>query len=511
LAERILTVAQPILVAVPGAQLGRPGCAVSATRDVPRPWKSLYVALGDVIRVDRKTRSRGLVLTVMCTGYFLVLLDVTVVNVALPRIGSGLGASVAGLQWIVDGYSLPLAALLLASGTLGDRLGHKRVVLAGMLVFAVASLCCALAPVTGVLIAARAVQGIGAALLLPGTLAIISRAYSGHGEQARAIGVWAGVGSIALPAGPLLGGMLVEGLGWRWVFAINVPIVVFAAVVALLRVPAEPGRDDLGLDPAGTALVVVGLAGGTFAIIQAGHSGFSAAVAAGAVVAIVSFAGLVVAERRAANPLLPPGLFRRPAFAGANSVAGCMNLGTLGLLFLLTLFLQTVQHRSPLLAGLAVLPFFLPLSLLAPVAGRLVGRIGPEPVIVAGLALAAAGVGMLATWEPRSSYVSLLPAMLCWGIGLAALTPAVVAAAIAAIPASQSGLASGVNNTARQAGGAIGIAVYGAVAGQPSDSHFISGLHVTGLSTAALFTLAALATVALIPRGRPHTGARQEN
>jgi DHA2 family methylenomycin A resistance protein-like MFS transporter len=436
----------------------------------------------------------------MCTGYFLVLLDVTVVNVALPKIGTGLGAGVAGLQWVVDGYSLALAALLLASGTVGDRWGHKRVVLVGMLVFGVASLGCAVAPVTGVLIAARAVQGIGAALLLPGTLAIVSRAYPEPGEQARAIGVWAGIGGVALPAGPLLGGLLVDGPGWRWVFAINVPIVVIAGLVTMRRVSDDAGHGDRRLDPPGTVLVVIGLAAATFTIIQVGHAGLGAAVVVGAVVAVAAFVGLVRAERRAAEPMLPPDLFRRPAFVTANAVAGCMNLGTLGLLFLLTLFLQSVQHRPALLAGLAVLPLFLPLSLLAPVAGRLAGRIGAKPVMITGLAVAAVGVGLLSTWDAHSSYVALLPAMLCWGVGLGVLTPAVVGAAIAAAPDDRSGLASGVNNTARQAGGAIGIAAYGAIAGQPEAGQFITGLHVTGLGTAALFVVAALATAVFVSR-----------
>ncbi|HEX5120763.1 MAG TPA: MFS transporter [Pseudonocardiaceae bacterium] len=451
-------------------------------------------------RTDTTATSRGLVLTVMCTGYFLVLLDVTVVNVALPTIGTGLGAGVAGLQWVVDGYALALAALLLAGGTVGDRWGHKRVVLVGMLVFGVASLGCAVAPVTGVLIAARAVQGIGAALLLPGTLAIVSRAYPGPGEQARAIGVWAGIGSVALPAGPLLGGLLVDGPGWRWVFAINVPIVVIAGLVTLRRVNDDAGHSERRLDSPGTVLVVIGLAAATFTIIQAGHAGLGTTVVAGAVVAVAAFCGLVAAERRVAEPLLPPDVFRRPAFVAANAVAGCMNLGTLGLLFLLTLYLQTVQHRPALLAGLAVLPLFLPLSLLAPFAGRLTGRVGAKPVMITGLVVAAVGVGLLSTWEAHSAYLALLPAMLCWGIGLGLLTPAVVAASIAAAPGDRSGLASGMNNTARQAGGAIGIAAYGAIAGQPDSGHFVTGLHVTGLGTAALFAAAALATVALVPR-----------
>jgi len=449
--------------------------------------------------------SRWLVLTVMCTGYFLVLLDVTIVNVALPKIGAGLGASVSGLQWVVDGYALALAALLLAGGTIGDLRGHRPVVLIGLIVFAIASLACGLAPSTGVLIAARVVQGIGAALLLPGTLAIISRAFPERGEQARAIGIWAGVGSVALPAGPLLGGLLVQGLGWRWVFFLNLPIVLIAGGVAARIVRPEVERGTGQLDRAGTLLGAVVLAAATFAVIQAGHAGLDVAVIAAIVVAVLALAGFLRVERTVADPMLPLGVFRRPAFSTANGVAGVMNLATLGLLFLLTLFLQDLQHRSALGAGIAVLPLFLPLAILAPFAGRVTARTGPKPPMLAGLLLGAAGVGQLAAWTPTTPYLQLLPGMLCWGIGLGILTPAVVAAAITAAPPERSGLVSGVNNTARQAGGAIGIAAYGAIAGQPGKtSHFLTGLHVTGLVSTGLFVLAAAGTALLIPTHTNH-------
>ena len=395
------------------------------------------------------TSSRRLVLAVMCVGYFLVLLDVTVINVALPSIGRSLGAGVAGLQWVVDGYVLALAVLLLACGALGDVRGHKPVVLAGLAVFGLASVGCGLAPSIGALVAGRVGQGIGAALLLPGTLAIISAAFPEPAEQARAIGVWAGVGSVALPAGPLLGGALVDAVGWRWVFFANVPIVLAAAVVATRVVPAA--------GPGGSRRPGAGTVRDAFT------------------------------------------LFRRPAFTVANSVAGAMNLGTLGLLFLLTQYLQTVQGRSALLAGTALLPLFLPLALLAPLTGRVVARSGPRPVMVAGLVLAAAGVGLIAGWSARTPYPALLPALLGWGIGLALSTPAVVAAAVAAAPADRAGFASGVNNTARQAGGAIGIAGYGALAGPAgATAPFLSGLHAAGLVTAGLFGVAALASARFV-------------
>jgi DHA2 family methylenomycin A resistance protein-like MFS transporter len=440
------------------------------------------------------------VLTVMCVGYFLVLLDVTVVNVALPKIGSGLNAGVSGLQWVVDGYALALAALLLAGGTIGDLRGHKPVVLTGLAIFGMASLGCGLAPSVGVLIAARAAQGIGAALLLPGTLAIISRMFPEGGEQARAIGIWAGVGSAALPAGPLLGGLIVQGLGWRWVFFLNVPIVLVAGAVALRAVEDDDDRGTGRLDRAGVALGAVTLATATFAVIETGRAGLGITTGIAIAVAVFALVGFLRAERIAAEPMLPLTLFRRPAFSTANAIAAVMNLGTLGLLFLLTLFLQALQHRSALGAGVAVLPLFLPLTLLAPIAGRVTARRGPKPMMLAGLLLAAVGVALLSTWSSNTAYPLLLLAMLCWGVGLGLLTPAVVAAAIAAAPADRSGLASGVNNTARQAGGAVGIAAYGAIAGPPGQiSHFLTGLHVASLITAGMFAVAAVCTVALLP------------
>lgn len=453
-------------------------------------------------RADDRT-GRWTVLVVMCAGYFLVLLDVTIVNVALPQIGSGLGTGVSGLQWVVDGYALALASLLLAGGTVGDLRGHRRVVLTGLTIFGVASLGCGLAPDTGALIGARVVQGAGAALLLPGTLAIISNAFPGRSEQATAIGIWAGVGSVALPAGPLLGGALVQGIGWRAVFFINVPIVLVAGPVAARVVRESRETRSRRLDRVGVTLGGLLLAAVTFAVIEVGHSGLGPVVVVAIVAAVALLAGFLAVERRAPDPMLPLGLLRRPAFSAANAVAGTMNLGTLGLLFLLTLYLQTVQHRSALAAGVAVVPLFLPLSLLAPVAGRLTARLGPRRPMAVGLVVAAAGIAMLARLQPDSDYVTLLPAMLLWGIGMGLLTPAVVAAAVAAVEPERAGLASGVNNTARQAGGAIGIAAFGAAAGPAANrGHFVAGLHTTGLVTAGLFLLATVVTVALVPANR---------
>jgi DHA2 family methylenomycin A resistance protein-like MFS transporter len=463
------------------------------------------------------------VLLVMCVGYFLVLLDVTIVNVALPSIGGGLHAGTAGLQWVVDGYAVALASLMLAGGTIGDVRGHRPVVLTGLGVFGAASLGCGLASTPGLLVGARVVQGIGAALLLPGTLAVVGAAFPGRAAQARAIGIWAGVGSMALPAGPLLGGALVQALGWRAVFLVNVPIVALA-LVAVPRVvprtrrpragagarldgvePDGPRIDRPRLDLAGVLTGGLALATGTYAVIETGHVvNGPAGGSTPAVVAYVASGLFVVAfllvERSRRDPMVPLELFRRPAFATANAVAGVMNLGTLGLLFVLTLYLQSVQGRSALAAGVALVPLFLPLTLLAPVGGRVTARIGPRWVMTAGLLTSAAGVALIAGLEPDSGYLDLLPALLGWGIGLGLLTPAAVAAAVGAVEPARSGLASGVNNTARQAGGAIGIAVCGAVVGSAADHpHFIHGLHLTALGVAGLYLAAALATITLVP------------
>jgi DHA2 family methylenomycin A resistance protein-like MFS transporter len=442
------------------------------------------------------------VLVVMCVGYFLVLLDVTIVNVALPSIGAGLGAGVSGLQWVVDGYAIALASLMLAGGSAGDLHGHKRVVLSGLALFGVASVGCGAAPSAAVLVGFRVLQGVGAALLLPGTLAVITHAFPERGEQAKAIGLWAGIGSAALPAGPLLGGALVDGVGWRAVFFVNVPIVLLslAAAIRVVRESTDPaGRS---LDLGAVTLGALALATITFAFIQAGHGGLGPPLVVAGVIAAVAIAAFLGVERSRREPMLPLGLLRRRDFSSANAVAGAMNLGTLGLLFVVMLYLQRVQERSALEAGLAVFPLFLPLTILAPLAGRLIARIGSRLPMAGGLLIAGMGVALLLLLEPGSSYLALLPALLLWGIGLGLLTPAVVAAAMSAVPGERAGLASAVNNTARQTGGAIGIAAFGALAGSTADpGSFLGGLHADAAITVALWAAPVVATLSFV--GRP--------
>ena len=439
------------------------------------------------------SQRRTLTLVVMCVGMFLVLLDVTIVNVALPRLRDDLGASVGSLQWIVDGYAVALASLMLPCGDLGDRHGHKRVVLAGLAAFGAGSLAAALAPGAGLLVAGRVVQGVGAALLLPGTLAVVSRAYPDAAERARAIGIWAAISSLALPAGVIAGGALVDGPGWRWAFLVNLPLVAVALPVTarVVRESREPAAR--APDVPGAALTAALLAALIFAIIA---GSLAAGLAAAALLA-----ALVAVERRRSDPMLPAALFRRPAFAAANTVAAAMNLGTLGTLFVLTLFLQDVQGRSALGAGMAILPAFGLLAVVAPLTGRLVGRIGPRGPMVAGLLVSAAGLALLAD-------DALLVASMLWGLGLGLLTPAVVAAAMGAVHADRAGLAAAVNNTARQAGGAIGIAASGAVAGSPARAGFVHAFHGVALGAAALYVAAAALAWAAVP-GRERASARR--
>lgn len=422
-----------------------------------------------------------MLLFTMCAGMFLVQLDVTVVNVALPGIGAGLGGGLAALQWVIDGYAVVLAALLLTGGALGDVFGHRRVVVAGFALFGAASAACGLAGSAPWLVAARAGQGLGAALLLPGTLAVITNAHPGRAERARALGIWAGVSALALAAGPVLGGAIVAAAGWRPVFWLNVPIVLAAAVATRRLLPRGdrgPGRIDF----AGIATAAPALGAGVYAVIDAN-------VLAG-VLAVVLLGAFLVVEHRSAHPMLPPDVARRTA--AANFVAAAMNFVGIGTILVLTLYLQGVRHAGPLRAGLEVLPLFLPLSVLAPVAGRLTGRFGPRPLMVAGLALGALGMLNLVLVDGNSGYPALLPTLLGLGIGMGLLTTAVVTAAVGDAPAERAGVASGVNNTARQAGGALGVAVLGAVLG----GGFAGGLHAAGLIAGALWLVAIGVTLA---------------
>jgi MFS transporter, DHA2 family, methylenomycin A resistance protein len=454
--------------------------------------------------MERERRNLALTLA-LCAGYFLVLLDVTVVNVALPSIGAGLRAAGPGLAWVVDAYSVPLASLLLAAGAIGDNLGHRRVVVAGLVGFGAASVLCALAPGTTVLIAGRALQGVCAALMLPGTLALLAESAADDRARARAVGLWAAVGGAALPAGPFLGGVLAEAAGWRAVFWLNVPVII-AAVVPVVRrrtVPSEPLRPGGGLgggvDWPGAAALVAMLGAAVTAVIQAAASPrLSIAMAAVTLVACITFWRI---ERATARPLLRvPAPARRP-LAAASAVAGLMNLCSLGALFLLTQVFQDAHRLSPLAAGLLLLPAMLPLPLLGTTAGRLTGRIGPWRASALGLAVAAAGLAGVAASIGGLAYPALVCSLALWGTGLGILGPAIVTAALRATP-GRAGTASGASNTARQAGGALGVAAFAAVAGSADDTAFVRHTSWLLAGAAAAFAVAAVCCL-LLPLRRP--------
>ena len=463
-------------------------------------WTEKPARQAEVMTATNDPVRPGRILAVMCAGMFLVLLDVTIVNVALPRIAHGLGLGVAPLQWVVDGYAVAIASLLLAGGSLGDRLGHRRLLLAGFALFGLASIACAAAPNGAVLVAGRVLQGTGGALLLPCTMAVIADAYPDRAAQARALGTWAAVSSLALPAGPLLGGVLVHSIGWRAIFWINVPLVAAAVLGTLWSVPATAGRPSGPFDTRGLVGLVATLGGAVFAVIAGGRGQLGPAVA-GAAVAIAGLAVALPAERRAAHPVLPLDLLRRPRFFGPNLVAFVMNGTFNGLLFVGMLYLQDVRGYSPVRAGLAVLPLALPLVLLAPVSGRLTARRGPRLAVTSGCVVAAAGMLGLLGVGTGGGVGGLLATFAVLGCGAGLVTASVVAAVVRATPADRPGLATGMSNTARQAGTAAGVAVFGAVAGPTRPvAPFVNAVHGLAGGAAALWLAAAVLAVVTIER-----------
>ncbi|MGC7094626.1 MFS transporter [Amycolatopsis lurida] len=418
----------------------------------------------------------------LCAGYFLVLLDVTVVNVALPSLGTSLHTSASGLAWIVDAYTTPLAALLPASGAIGERLGHRRVVIAGFTAFGVASVLCAVAPSIFVLILGRGVQGIAAALMLPGTLALLTESAADERARTRTVARWAAVGGAALPAGPLLGGLLVQQLGWRSVFWVNVPVIAAALIpIAAARFLPRPVTSRR-VDWLGAGLLAL-LIGSVVTLI-------SAPSAVVALLAVAAAVGLVHAERRSPDPLVRVEPSARRPLVRACVVAGLMNLCTLGVLFVLTQLFQDVRGLSPWTAGLLLLPAMLPLPLLGPVAGRIVTAIGVWRTASAALAVGAAGFALLACSVTGDDSAVLFAGLVLWGSGLGVLTPAVVTAALRSAPRS-AGTASGASNASRQLGGTIGVAAAGAIAGVPDSARFVPHATIVLIGAAVCFAVTA--------------------
>lgn len=431
-----------------------------------------------------------LLITVLGSG--LAMLDATVVNIALERIGTDLGASFAGLQWTINAYTLTLAGLILLGGSLGDRFGRRRVFLIGVVWFAAASLLCGLAWNIEALIAARALQGVGGALLTPGSLAIIAASFSGT-DRAAAVGAWSGLGGVAGAVGPFVGGFLVEW-SWRAVFLINVPFAVAIVVAALRHVPETRDPEAAPhLDVPGTALAVLGLAGLTWALTAAGEEGASPWVVGVAAAGVLALGLFVVAERRSTHPLVPGDLFGNARFTAANVVT-LLVYAALGVLFvLLVLQLQVVAGFSPLAAGTALLPVTALMLLLSARAGAVASRIGPRIPMTVGLLVAAAGMLLMLRIDADASYVlDVLPAVAVFGLGLAATVAPLTATVLDSAADRHAGVASGVNNAIARAAGLLAVAVVPTVAGLSGDDYtdpvaLGSGFRVAiGLSAALL-------------------------
>jgi EmrB/QacA subfamily drug resistance transporter len=403
------------------------------------------------------------ILAATILGSAMAFIDGTVVNVALPVLQTSLHADVTHAQWIVDAYLLVLSSLMLAGGSLGDRLGRVRVFTAGVVLFAAASVWCGAAASASQLIAARALQGLGAALLVPGSLAIIAAAFPPE-RRGRAIGTWSAMTSLAIIAGPLLGGWLVQALSWRAVFYINVPIAAATLLIVWLRVPRIDPETTGSIDWLGTLLITVALGAATYTLIEAPQRRASGIVTA--VVAMAAGIAFVLVERRVREPMVPLTLFRSRTFTGANILTLLLYAALSGATFLLPFNLIQVQHYPPAKAGAAFLPFVVTMTLLSRWSGALADRIGPRPLLIAGPLLAGAGFALMALPGIGGSYwTTFFPGILTLGLGMAVTVAPLTAAVMTSIDDERhAGAASGINNTVARAAGLLAIALFGAIA-----------------------------------------------
>ncbi|MFE5792238.1 MFS transporter [Streptomyces sp. NPDC056503] len=449
-------------------------------------------------------------LIALSLGYFLVMLDVTVVNTAVPSVQDSLDAGPSDLQWIVDGYSAFFAGLLLVGGGLGDRFGHRTLFLSGLAAFAAASVVCALAPSAGVLIGARLAQGAGAALLVPASFALLQAAYPDRAQRARAVGYWGLVSAVAFGAGPAVGGLLVAGLDWRAVFWVNLPVAAVAVLLTLRHVPA-PGRTDRTdrpgrMDPAGLLLGVLGLLGVTGALNEAGSTGWTSSgvltMFAGGAVCLGAFVAVELRLERNASvrpesrrPLLPMLLFREERLMATNLIGLLLSFGYYGLLFVATLYFQQERELGPLSAGFALLPSVCMGFLAAPLASRLTARSGPYTPMAGALLLGSIGfLGWLAA-DPHTPYAVLLFALMATGLATPLTVVAATVAVMEASPAEKAGTASAVFNMSRQMGSAMGVALFGTLVG--TTDGMIAGLHTSAVIAAVAFLAASSLAVAI--------------
>ncbi len=400
----------------------------------------------------------------MCFALFMIMLDNTVVNVALPSIQNDLGASISGLEWTVNGYTLSFAVLLATGGRLGDIFGRRRMFLIGVVIFALSSATAGLAPDETSLVVSRIVQGVGAALMMPGTLSIITDAFPAH-ERGKAMGTWAGVSALALAIGPVLGGFLTENVSWRAIFYINIPVAIGAVAATLFAVresrDTSVGRD---VDYPGVAVLTIGLTALVLALVEGNSWGWGSAQTLGLIaLAVIALPAFVFVENRVKAPMVQFDLLADRNFLGAIVVAMIISFAMLGVFFFLALYMQDILGYSPLEAGVRFLPSTLMIVLVAPIAGRLADRFGPRWLIAGGLLLVAASLFSFSGIAVDSSYLDLLPGFMLLGIGIAMTMSPMTSAAMNAVPVQKAGIASGVLSMFRMVGGSLGIAVTGAI------------------------------------------------
>jgi len=442
---------------------------------------------------------------VTATALFMASLDNLVVTTALPSIRDHLHASLSGLQWTVNAYTLTFAVLLLTGATLGERYGRRRLFVIGLGLFTAGSAAAALAPSIGALVAARALQGVGAAVLIPLTLTLLSAAVP-PARRGLALGAWGAVGGLAIAIGPLVGGAVVEGASWQWIFWLNVPIGIALLPIAWTRLTESRGSATR-LDLPGLVLASVGLLGVVYGVVNGNSHGWtSATVLLPLVAGGLLLLGFVAWELRAREPMLPLQLFRSRGFAMSNVASLLMFFGMFGSIFLLAQFLQVVQHYSPLEAGLRTLPWTAMPVLIAPIAGALSDRIGGRTLLATGLALQAVGLGWLAAiTSPTVPYLSLVPAFVVSGVGMSLFFAPVANVVLSSVRRDQEGIASGANNAIRELGGVFGVAVLGAVfaarGGYTSGASFVTGLS-DAVWVGAAAVAAAAAAALLLPRAR---------
>ncbi|MBO9600813.1 MAG: MFS transporter [Cohnella sp.] len=445
--------------------------------------------------------AKALLLAGIAIGYFMVLLDMTVVSVALPAIHEDLGGSVRDLQWIVNGFTIVFAGLLLSMGTVADKWGARRTYIAGLIVLFLASAASALVSSLGMLIALRALLGVGAAAVLPASLTLIAHSFPDPAERARAVGLWAAVTGIAMAAGPVAGGLLVDSFGWRSVFLLNVPLAAVSLMIAAIYIGEGSRKPQLSIDLAGQIAAIAAIVALSYALMEGGNSGWDSPVIACAFgLAIISACLFVMAETKGKAPLLPLRLFRNPTVS-AGMIAGlAINLGFSGILFIMPLFFQQELAQTARSAGLSLLPMMIPMAVNPLFTGRIVGRVGSRLPMTIGFGLGALGTSLLIGIDGSSGYGLTFAGLFMCGLGVSFTLPSLVAAVISSVPKEQAGAVSGALNSSRQIGATLGVAIYGAIVSGVDT--FVAGMRISLIVTFVIMVCGGLLSFTYMNRSK---------